>query len=243
MAIYKGAMIASQVYTVALTAAEFVKNGVLASGAVTVNAITVAQWAWNAAMSANPIGVVIGIVAALIAIGIVLYKNWDVIKAKTMELWDKFMNFLKPAIDGAKAAFDGIMGVINNVIGGFNKVKDAIGGAIGKLLNWNNTKAENKTVNVTENKQSNTQSPGRKALGTSYFKGGMTYINENKRSETAILPNGTQILSHEQSKRQSNTPNVTVHVIVQGNVIGNEEFADYMGSRVVNKVMNAYKNM
>ena len=243
MATYKTAMIANKVYTVAMTTAEFVKNSVLAGSATIVNAITVAQWAWNAAMSANPIGVVIGIVAALIAIGIVLYKNWDVIKAKTMELWDKFMNFLKPAIDGAKAAFDGIMGVINNVIGGFNKVKDAIGGAIGKLLNWNNTKAENKTVNVTENKQSNTQSPGRKALGTSYFKGGMTYINENKRSETAILPNGTQILSHEQSKRQSNTPNVTVHVIVQGNVIGNEEFADYMGSRVVNKVMNAYKNM
>ena len=243
LAIYKGAMIASQVYTVALTAAEFVKNGVLASGAVTVNAITVAQWAWNAAMSANPIGVVIGIVAALIAIGIVLYKNWDVIKAKTMELWDKFMNFLKPAIDIVKGAFNAIMGVINNVIGGFNKVKDAIGGAIGKLLNWNNTKAENKSVNMQANNVSAGPVPGRKALGTSYFKGGITKINENKRNEVAILPSGTEILSHEQSKKQSEKPSVLVNVKIEGNVIGNVEYANYVGNEIVAKVMGAYKNM
>ena len=242
-ATYKTAMAIQKTYTMAMTTAEVVKNAVLASGATTVNAITVAQWAWNAAMSANPIAIVIIAVAALIAIGIALYKNWDTVKAGATALWNSLMNFLKPAIDVVKGAFDSLMGGINAVIGGFNKVKDSIGGAIQKLMNWNNTKAENKSVNVQTNNVSAGPVPGRKALGTSYFKGGITQINENKRNEVAVLPNGTEILSHEQSKKQSEKPNVSVNVTIEGNVIGNKEYADYVGNEIVAKVMGAYKNM
>lgn len=240
---YKAIMLGTKIVTFALTTAELIKNGVLAGGATAVNAVTIAQWAWNAAMTANPIGVVIGVITVLIAVAILVWKNWDKIKAKTTELWNKFMNFLKPAIDTAKGAFDAIVNTVKNVIDGFNKVKDAIGGAIGKLLNWNNTKAEDKNLKVTETNQGGGSSPGRKALGTSYFKGGITQINENKRSETVILPNGSKVLSHEQSKRQGNVPNVSVSVTVQGNMVGNEEFVDYMGNKIVTKVMNAYRNM
>ena len=242
-ATYKAAMAVQKAYTMAMTTAEVVKNAVLASGATTVNAITVAQWAWNAAISANPIAAVIIAVAALIAIGIALYKNWDTVKAGATALWNSLMNFLKPAIDVVKGAFDSLMGGINAVIGGFNKVKDSIGGAIQKLMNWNNTKAENKSVNVQTNNVSAGPVPGRKALGTSYFRGGITQINENKRNEVVVLPNGTEILSHEQSKKQSEKPNVSVNVTIEGNVIGNKEYADYVGNEIVAKVMGAYKNM
>ena len=242
-ATYKTAMAVQKAYTMAMTTAEVVKNAVLASGATTVNAMTVAQWAWNAAMTANPIAVVIIAITALIVIGITLYKNWDTVKAGATALWNSLMNFLKPAIDVVKGAFDSLMGGINAVIGGFNKVKDSIGGAIKKLMNWNNTKAENKSVNVQANSVSGGLVPGRKALGTSYFKGGITQINENKRNEVAVLPNGTEILSHEQSKKQSEKPNVLVNVTIEGNVIGNKEYADYVGNEIVAKVMGAYKNM
>lgn len=242
-ATYKTAMAIQKTYTMAMTTAEVVKNAVLASGATTVNAITIAQWAWNAAMSANPIAIVIIAVAALIAIGIALYKNWDTVKAGATALWNSLMNFLKPAIDVVKNAFDSLMGGINAVIGGFNRVKDSIGGAIQKLMNWNNTKAENKSVNVQANNVSAGPVPGRKALGTSYFKGGITQINENKRNEVAVLPSGTEILSHEQSKKQSEKSSVLVNVTIEGNVIGNEEYANYIGNEIVAKVMGAYKNM
>ena len=240
---YKGIMIGTQAVTFALIAAEVAKNAVLAGGAIAVNAVTVAQWAWNAAMYANPIGIVILAVTALIAVGIALYKNWDTIKAGAISLWNQFMNFLKPAIDVVKNAFNSLMGGINAVIGGFNRVKDSIGGAIQKLMNWNNTKAENKSVNVQANNVSAGPVPGRKALGTSYFKGGITQINENKRNEVAVLPSGTEILSHEQSKKQSEKPSVLVNVTIEGNVIGNEEYANYVGNEIVAKVMGAYKNM
>ena len=242
-ATYKTAMAIQKTYTMAMTTAEVVKNAVLASGATTVNAITIAQWAWNAAMSANPIAIVIIAVAALIAIGIALYKNWDTVKAGATALWNSLMNFLKPAIDVVKNAFDSLMGGINAVIVGFNRVKDSIGGAIQKLMNWNNTKAENKSVNVQANNVSAGPVPGRKALGTSYFKGGITQINENKRNEVAVLPSGTEILSHEQSKKQSEKPSVSVNVTIEGNVIGNEEYANYVGNEIVAKVMGAYENM
>ena len=37
---------------------------------------------------AGPVGIVIAVIAALVAIGILLYKNWDTIKEKAAELWE-----------------------------------------------------------------------------------------------------------------------------------------------------------
>jgi hypothetical protein len=47
---------------------------------------TAAQWLWNIAMTANPIGIIIVAIAALIAGIILLVKNWDKVKAK-MDEW------------------------------------------------------------------------------------------------------------------------------------------------------------
>ena len=49
--------------------------------ATATKAWTAAQWLWNAAMTANPIGLIIAAIAAAIAIGYLLYKNWDKLKA------------------------------------------------------------------------------------------------------------------------------------------------------------------
>ena len=52
---------------------------ILIAGAT--KAWTAAQWLWNAAMTANPIGLIIVAIAGAIAIGYLLYKNWDKLKA------------------------------------------------------------------------------------------------------------------------------------------------------------------
>ncbi|PFY49125.1 hypothetical protein COL55_13470 [Bacillus toyonensis] len=54
---------------------------------VATAAAATSQWALNAAMWANPIGIVIGLIVALIAIGVLLYQNWDTIKAACEDLW------------------------------------------------------------------------------------------------------------------------------------------------------------
>lgn len=55
-----------------------------------VKGITAVQIAWNLAMSANPISLIVIGIAALVAGGVLLWKNWDTIKNKAIELWDKF---------------------------------------------------------------------------------------------------------------------------------------------------------
>ena len=44
----------------------------------------------------GPIGIAIGVITALIAVGVLLYQNWDEIKAKCIEIWQ---NSLKPTIE------------------------------------------------------------------------------------------------------------------------------------------------
>lgn len=53
---------------------------------------TAAQWLWNAAMTANPIGLVIIAVVALIAVGVLLWKNWDKVKGFLLGCWDAIKN-------------------------------------------------------------------------------------------------------------------------------------------------------
>lgn len=52
-----------------------------------ITGVTAVQWGWNAALLANPLTWIVAGIAALVAIGIVLWRNWDLIKAKTTELW------------------------------------------------------------------------------------------------------------------------------------------------------------
>ena len=60
----------------------------LTLGRVATLAATAAQWLWNAAMSANPIGAVIIAVMALVAAGYFLYQNWETVKAFFIGMWE-----------------------------------------------------------------------------------------------------------------------------------------------------------
>ena len=107
----------------AVTTAVTVLGAVLTTLAVALTVASVAQWAMNSAVLANPITwIVVGIVAAvaaLIAIGVALYKNWDKIKAKCSELSSNI-----------KAKFAQIK---ENITGPINTAKDKVKGAIDKI--------------------------------------------------------------------------------------------------------------
>lgn len=77
------------------------------------------QWLLNAAMAANPIGLIIVGIAAVIAIGYVLYSNWEEISAFAASMWDSgkqaisdFGDWLKnkmgAACDWAKEKFQAL---------------------------------------------------------------------------------------------------------------------------------------
>ncbi len=116
-------------------------------------ALTVAQLAFNLALSLSPIGWVILGLGALIAIGILLWKNWDQVTAGISAGWSwltsnlsKAWNFVKTAVVGAwmvqwnslKAGFDTVTGGIEGAWSGlsttissiWNGIKNTIKGGV-----------------------------------------------------------------------------------------------------------------
>lgn len=265
-------------------------TGVLGGQAAATGTATVAQTGLNTAMAANPIGAVILAIEALIAVGVLLYKNWDTIKAGAQSLWNKF----KDVSIRIGTAFSGA----------FNKVKNAAKTAlewVGDKLSWLNDKIESipilgslykgakgvlgdaiewvdnattgnrsgtstgTTQTKTSSKTTTTAGPVKtttsttttipkptpssllslpslgNATGTPYWRGGLTRVNE-RGGEIMNLPSGTQIIPHDVSVKAAGGRSVTVNVTIQGNVIGNREFTEQVGSYVGRKVLAALGN-
>lgn len=65
----------------------------------------VAQWVWNAALSANPIGLLIVGIAGLVTAGVWLYNNWNTVKNFFVTLWNDPMQALSDFGAGVKSTF------------------------------------------------------------------------------------------------------------------------------------------
>lgn len=134
------------------SAASAIAAGAAATGhAVAVAASTAAtklaaagQWLLNAALNANPIGLVIAAIAALVGALVWLYNNnetarkiiqgaWEGIKAAVKAVADWFQNTLWPAI---KAVIGFIVGVFQGAQTVISNVWDGIRGAAQAAWTW-----------------------------------------------------------------------------------------------------------
>lgn len=181
-------------------------------------------------------------------------------------IYNRFMEIMSPILDGVKQIFSGIINFIVGVFTGnwdmaFNGLVQIFTGYFGiiksvaeNVLGWVQDKlqwAGEKIDSIKEggawlyNNTVGRVVGGHNATGTEYWKGGATYVNENQRGEIINLPNGSQVIPHDESMKQlaSSRASVTVNVTVQGNVIGNEDFMDACGRHVTDKVMLAMGNM
>lgn len=239
--------------------------------------LTAAQWALNAAFVATPIGWIVLGIMAVVAAGVALYKNWDTVRETASALWEK-----------AKGVFGGIR---DTVTGAFSSAKEAVGGFfdwIGDKLSWLDEKIEG--IPVLGDLYKGVKGAGSwiadaiqgNALGTTYFSGGLTRVNE-RGGEILDLPSGTRIIPHDVSKRMASeaarsstlrlsafagngqrdvvgvlqgiqslleqllrrrsVPSLAVHVTVQGNVIGNRDYADSLGSTIAQRILRALDNI
>lgn len=206
--------------------ASAVASGV-ATGATA--ALTAAQWALNAAFVATPIGWIVLGLAAVVAAGVALYKNWDTVKAKAGEVWNSI-----------KTAFGGIR---DSIVNAFSAAKEKVAG----FFSWLNQKIEsvpilgsiykggkNAVSWIADRLDGN-------AMGTPYWRGGLTRVNE-RGGEIMNLPSGTQIIPHDVSVKAAGGRSVTVNVTIQGNVIGNREYTEQVGEYVGRKVLAALGN-
>lgn len=84
---------------------------------------------------ASPIGIAVVAIGGLIAIGVLLYKNWDTVKAKCAELWkglQTYWNYITTLISNKCKE---IWTTVQNI---FNKVKDKVIGVVSSI--WNTFK-------------------------------------------------------------------------------------------------------
>lgn len=215
-------MVANKVGMVASAVASGVATGATA-------ALTAAQWALNAAFVATPIGWIVLGLAAVVAAGVALYKNWDTVKAKAGEVWNSI-----------KTAFGGIR---DSIVNAFSAAKEKVAG----FFSWLNQKIEsvpilgsiykggkNAVSWIADRLDGN-------AMGTPYWRGGYTRVNE-RGGEIMHLPSGTQIIPHDVSVKAAGGRSVTVNVTIQGNVIGNREYTEQVGAYVGRKVLAALGN-
>lgn len=204
-------------------------TGVLGGQTAATGAATAAQTGLNAAMSANPVGAVILLIEGAIAVGVLLYKNWDTVKAKAGEVWNSI-----------KTAFGGIR---DSITGSFSAAKDKVAG----FFSWLDRKIESVPILGSIYKGGKTavswiaDKLDGNAMGTPYFRGGYTRVNE-RGGEIMRLPNGTQIIPHDVSVKAAGGRSVTVNVNIQGNVIGNREYTEQVGEYVGRKVLAALGN-
>ncbi len=109
---------------------SFVKTALDLFKASTI-ASTFATQGFNAALRANPIGMVVTAVGLLISGGILLYQNWDTVKTKAIQLWqvidnNPILSFLAGPIKGLISAGITIYKNWDTITSNFNKFKNAI---------------------------------------------------------------------------------------------------------------------
>lgn len=109
-----GAMAAGVAAYVAYTTALKVMTEGWKSLTIVTKAQTAAQWLLNAAMSANPIGLVVAAIAALVAAFVILWNKSEGFRNFWIGLWEKIMNAVQPVIDFIKGAFDAIISFFEN---------------------------------------------------------------------------------------------------------------------------------
>lgn len=91
------------VLTVIGTAASGIGALTAAFGAVS-GAIAAAGGAM--AVITGPIGIAIAAIAGLTAVGVLLYKNWDTIKAKAIEIWGAIKEWFSSTLESIKQSFN-----------------------------------------------------------------------------------------------------------------------------------------
>lgn len=168
--------------------------------------INLVMMIFNGTLALCPLTWVVIAIAAVIAAGVLLIKNWDKVKESVQKLWEKI-----------KEIWDKIKNLFKSPLKGFVN-----------LIQNNTTKDERP-------KQRN----GRNALGTSYWRGGRTSINE-RGGEIIDLPSGSRVIPADKSKAiTNNNGGNTVNIYVNASGKSSDEIMN----EIVPKLKLALENI
>jgi TP901 family phage tail tape measure protein len=131
----------------ALTSGLIFQRAAMIGSAIATKALAAVQWLWNAALLANPIGLVVAAVVGAVAL---IYAYWEPISNFFVGIWE-----------GIKSAFAPSMEFWSSMIGAwtapfqafFGWISDSIGWVaekIGALIDWFASDDETKEINATK---------------------------------------------------------------------------------------------
>lgn len=93
---------------------------IMTAAANAIKVVRTAMLAMNAAMLANPIGLIVALIAGLVAAFLYLWKNCDGFRAFWLNVWEKVKSASSSAVSAISNKF-------NDLQAGFNKVKTIFG--------------------------------------------------------------------------------------------------------------------
>lgn len=129
-------------------------QGIISGASNALKGMKAAMLALNTTMMANPVALVAAAIAALIVVGIALYKNWDTVKEKALELWSKLTeifenikNAVSEKVEEIKnalsekwesiktAVVEKVTSIKDSIIDIFNNVKETLAEVWGTIKN------------------------------------------------------------------------------------------------------------
>lgn len=198
-----------------------------------IMAVQVAFQAFSLLVTANPI---VFAIYAIVGALILVYTYWDEIKAVALSVFEAITSGCQSFIDGAISAWQSFSDAVSGVFD-----------AVAEKARWlyENTPLKSIVDGVQSVKDwvSEHITGKKNATGTNYFEGGLTHVNENG-GEIMNLPNGTQIIPHDISQKMASSggTSVNVNVNISGNMIANDDYVNYIGEQIANRVSLAISN-
>lgn len=126
--LFKTASMAATAATWAWSTATAAMPAILATARAAMLAFNIVLWA-------NPIGVVIGAITALVAIAALLIANWDKVTAFFVGLWEGIKGAFVTAIDGIMAVVNPFIEVVNSVRSIWDKLRGTVSEPIEAEIN------------------------------------------------------------------------------------------------------------
>ena len=198
---------------------------IMTAAANAIKVVRTAMLALNATMLANPIGIVVALIAGLVAAFIYLWNNCDGFKAFWLKLWDKLKSASSSAVKWMSGKFDDLKDALGKVKTRFQEIQKTISDkmesaqkavkkAIDKIKGFFNTTLKFKglkmpSISLTMVKGKGIMAKAAEVLGLS----GVPKFSVKWNAEGAILNNptifgrvGTTFLGGGESGMEAVTP-------------------------------------
>lgn len=215
----------------------------------------------NAVILANPIILIVtAIIAIVVLLGIYIYRHRDQVKEVVGTIVTSVQDFvarvkakvteiIQAIKDKIQEIKDKILEFKENVKQIFTDIGEAIKSALMKPFEWISEKIAafkegvGGIVDSVKEKAAGVKEKviGHNATGTPYWRGGQTVVGEHG-PEVVDLPKGSKVYTNQQSKGMSSAPVINLSLNVQGNIIGNDDYANMLSERIAGALIVAMAN-